>query len=123
MKKMNKVAIVQCIVDILLDHCLQPDLFYFNGLPFAEDVREFHFSSFSYLPSSVHPNEKQQEAADKLVQMLYLAPPGIQKVLPPDFTPNLVLEVWRHDSYRVLLSFPFSWSITLHGMEPRISIE
>ncbi|PHT51638.1 ATP-dependent DNA helicase 2 subunit KU80 [Capsicum baccatum] len=123
MKKMNKVAIVQCVwrqgqgnvvVRVLTPNVSDKD---------NTDVREFHFPSFSYLPSSVHPNEKQQEVADKLVQMLYLAPPGIQKVLPPDFTPNLVLEVWRHDSYRLLLSFPFIWSITLHGMEPRISIE
>ncbi|KAF3631207.1 hypothetical protein FXO38_20919 [Capsicum annuum] len=136
MKEMNKVAIIQCVwrqgqgnvvVRVLTpnvsDKDNTPDSFYFNVLPFAEDAREFHFPSFSHLPSSMHPNEKKQEAADKLVHMLYLAPPEKQEVLPRDFTPNPVLEVWRHDSCRVLLSFPFSWSITLRGMESKIFIE
>ncbi|PHT59150.1 ATP-dependent DNA helicase 2 subunit KU80 [Capsicum baccatum] len=105
MKEMNKVAIVRCVwrqgqgnvvVGVLTpnvsDKDNTPDSFYFNVLPFAEDVREFQFPSFSNLPSSMQPNEKQQEAADKLVQMLDLAPPGKQEVLPPDFTPNPVLE-------------------------------
>ncbi|PHU07871.1 DNA-(apurinic or apyrimidinic site) lyase 2 [Capsicum chinense] len=82
------------IVDILLDRCLQPDSFYFNVLPFAENAREFHFPSFSHLPSSIHPNVKKQEAADKLVQMLYLAPPEKQEVMPRDFTPNPILEIY-----------------------------
>ncbi|XP_009604926.1 ATP-dependent DNA helicase 2 subunit KU80 [Nicotiana tomentosiformis] len=105
MKEMNKVAIVRCVwrqgqgnvvVGVLTpsvsDKDNAPDSFYFNILPFAEDVREFQFPSFSNLPSSMQPNEKQQEAADKLVQMLDLAPPGKQEILPPDFTPNPVLE-------------------------------
>lgn len=105
MKEMNKVAIVRCVwrqgqgnvvVGVLTpnvsDKDNTPDSFYFNILPFAEDVREFQFPSFSNLPSSMQPNEKQQDAADKLVQMLDLAPPGKQEVLPPDFTPNPVLE-------------------------------
>ncbi|XP_060218825.1 ATP-dependent DNA helicase 2 subunit KU80 [Lycium barbarum] len=105
MKEMNKVAIVRCVwrqgqanvvVGVLTpnvsDKDNTPDSFYFNILPFAEDVREFQFPSFSNLPSSMQPNEKQQEAADKLVQMLDLAPPGKQELLPPDFTPNPVLE-------------------------------
>ncbi|KAM3264469.1 ATP-dependent DNA helicase 2 subunit KU80 [Capsicum annuum] len=105
MKEMNKVAIVRCVwrqgqgnvvvgalTPNVSDKDNTPDSFYFNVLPFAEDVREFQFPSFSNLPSSMQPNEKQQEAADKLVQMLDLAPPGKQEVLPPDFTPNPVLE-------------------------------
>ncbi|OIT29116.1 PREDICTED: ATP-dependent DNA helicase 2 subunit KU80 [Nicotiana attenuata] len=105
MKEMNKVAIVRCVwrqgqgnvvVGVLTpsvsDEDNTPDSFYFNILPFAEDVREFQFPSFRNLPSSMQPNEKQQEAADKLVQMLDLAPPGKQEILPPDFTPNPVLE-------------------------------
>lgn len=99
------VNIPLLVVDILIDHCLQPDSFYFNVLPFAEDVREFQFPSFSNLPSSMQPNEKQQAAADKLVQMLDLAPPGKQEVLSPDFTPNPVLEVWRHSSCKKLLKY------------------
>lgn len=62
-------------------------------LPFAEDVREFQFPSFSNLPSSMQPNEQQQDAADKLVQMLDLAPADGEEVLPPDLTPNPALEV------------------------------
>lgn len=41
----------------------------------------------------MQPNERQQEAADKLVQMLDLAPGGKEEVLPPNLTPNPVLEV------------------------------
>lgn len=76
----------------------QPDSFYFNVLPFAEDIREFQFPSFSNLPSSMQPNEQQQEAADKLVQMLDLAPTG-KEVLRPDLTPNPVLEVLINVSF------------------------
>lgn len=83
----------------------QPDSFYFNILPFAEDVREFQFPSFSNLPSSMQPNEKQQEAADKLVQMLDLAPTGKQEILPPDFTTNPVLEVYCHAGCRISLYY------------------
>lgn len=62
-------------------------------LPFAEDVREFQFPSLRNLPSSMQPNEQQQEAADKLVQMLDLAPAGKEELLPPNLTPNPILEV------------------------------
>ena len=78
-------AILYCV--------LQPDSFYFNILPFAEDVREFQFCSFSRLPPSSQPTEQQQEAADNLVKMLDLAPPGREEILRPDFTPNPMLEV------------------------------
>jgi len=71
---------------------LQQDSFYFNVLPFAEDIREFQFRSLSSLPSSSQPTEEQQEAADNLVKMLDLAPPG-REVLKPEFTPNPMLEV------------------------------
>lgn len=59
---------------VLIGFVGQPDSFYFNVLPFAEDVREFQFPSFSNLPSSWQPNEEQQEATDNLVKMLDLAP-------------------------------------------------
>ena len=78
-------AIVYCV--------LQPDSFYFNILPFAEDIRDFPFRSFSSLPPSSQPTEEQQEAADNLVKMLDLAPPGREEILRPDFTPNPMLEV------------------------------
>jgi ATP-dependent DNA helicase 2 subunit 2 len=74
----------------------QPDSLYFNVLPFAEDVREFQFPSFNNLPASCQPNEEQQEAADNLVKMLDLAPPGKEEALQPDFTPNPLLEVLIH---------------------------
>lgn len=71
----------------------QPGSFYFNALPFAEDVREFQFTSFSNFPASWQPNEQQQEAADNLVMMLDLTTSGKKEYLQPDFTPNPVLEV------------------------------
>ncbi|XP_057807404.1 ATP-dependent DNA helicase 2 subunit KU80 isoform X2 [Salvia miltiorrhiza] len=105
MKEMNKVAIVRCVwrqgqtnvvIGVLTPNVSEkdnvPDSFYFNVLPFAEDVREFQFPSFSNLPSSMQPNKQQQEATDKLVQMLDLAPAGKEEILPPNLTPNPVLE-------------------------------
>lgn len=77
----------------LVGFAAQPDSFYFNVLPYAEDVREFQFPSFSNLPASWQPNEEQQEAADNLVKMLDLAPSGSKETLLPDLTPNPVLEV------------------------------
>nr|XP_023916236.1 ATP-dependent DNA helicase 2 subunit KU80 isoform X3 [Quercus suber] len=71
---------------------IKPDSFYFNVLPFAEDVREFQFPSFNNFPLSWQPNEQQQEAADNLVKMLDLAPSGKEEALQPNFTPNPVLE-------------------------------
>lgn len=84
----------------LVGFSAQPDSFYFNVLPYAEDVREFQFPSFSNLPASWQPNEEQQEAADNLVKMLDLAPHGSEEALMPDFTPNPVLEV---------INMPFSY--------------
>ncbi|XP_057501213.1 ATP-dependent DNA helicase 2 subunit KU80 isoform X1 [Actinidia eriantha] len=110
MKEMQKVAILRCVwrqgqgnvvVGVLTpnvsDKDSTPDSFYFNVLPFAEDVREFQFSSFSCFPLSWQPNEQQQEAADNLVKMLDLAPTGKEEALKPEFTPNPVLErFYRH---------------------------
>ncbi|XP_020244256.1 ATP-dependent DNA helicase 2 subunit KU80 isoform X2 [Asparagus officinalis] len=105
MKQMNKVAILRCVwrqgqgnvvVGVLTPNisCKDniPDSFCFNALPFAEDIREFQFPSFSNFPSSWQPNEQQQEAADNLVKMLNLAPDDKEEALQPDFTPNPVLE-------------------------------
>ncbi|KAG5538554.1 hypothetical protein RHGRI_019214 [Rhododendron griersonianum] len=110
MKEMKKVAILRCVwrqgqgnvvVGVLTpnvsDKDNTPDSFYFNVLPFAEDVREFQFPSFSNFPMSRQPNEEQQEAADNLVKMFDLAPTGREEALQPDFTPNPVLErFYRH---------------------------
>ncbi|PIA45053.1 hypothetical protein AQUCO_01700540v1 [Aquilegia coerulea] len=105
MKETNKVAILRCVwrqgqgnvvVGVLTPNVSDrenvPDSFFFNVLPFAEDVREFQFPSFNNFPPSWQPNERQQDAADKFVAMLDLAPPGKEEALQPDFTPNPVLE-------------------------------
>lgn len=105
MKEMNKVAIVRCVwrqgqgnvvVGVLSpsisDNEKIADSFYFNVLPFAEDVREFQFPSFEKLPSSVQPTQQQQEATDKFVEMLDLAPTCREEALQPEFTPNPTLE-------------------------------
>lgn len=67
-------------------------------------MREFQFPSFSNLPSSMLPNEQQQEAADKLVRMLDLAPTGREEVLQPNLTPNPGLEVLPLLTICILLS-------------------
>ncbi|KAK4418764.1 ATP-dependent DNA helicase 2 subunit KU80 [Sesamum alatum] len=105
MKELNKVAIIRCVwrqgqanvvVGVLTPNVSEkdniPDSFYFNVLPFAEDVREFQFPSFSNLPPLMQPNEQQQQAADKFVQMFDLAPSGKEEALQPNLTPNPVLE-------------------------------
>ncbi|XP_048131900.1 ATP-dependent DNA helicase 2 subunit KU80 isoform X3 [Rhodamnia argentea] len=106
MKEMHKVAILRCVwrqgqgnvvvgalTPNVSDNDHVPDSFYFNVLPFAEDVREFQFPSFSNLPASLLPDEEQQEAADNFVKMLDLAPSDKEEMLQPDFTPNPVLEL------------------------------
>ncbi|XP_073102897.1 ATP-dependent DNA helicase 2 subunit KU80 isoform X1 [Elaeis guineensis] len=106
MKDMNKSAILRCVwrqgqgnvvIGVLRPNISSvdniPDSFYFNVLPFVEDVREFQFPSFRSFPSSWQPNEQQQEAADNLVKMLDLTPSEGEEVLQPDYTPNPVLEV------------------------------
>ncbi|GAY41995.1 hypothetical protein CUMW_063540 [Citrus unshiu] len=113
MKEMNKVAIVRCVwrqgqqsvvVGVLTPNVSEkiniPDSFYFNVLPFAEDVREFQFPSFSKFPVSWQPNEQQQEAADNLVKMLDLAPSGKGEILQPELTPNPALELIADNVYR-----------------------
>ncbi|KFK36112.1 hypothetical protein AALP_AA4G079700 [Arabis alpina] len=105
MKQTNKVAIVRCVwrngqgnvvVGVLTPNVSErddtPDSFYFNVLPFAEDVREFPFPSFSRLPASWKPDEQQQAVADNFVKMLDLAPSEKEEVLKPDLTPNPVLQ-------------------------------
>ncbi|VFQ91280.1 unnamed protein product [Cuscuta campestris] len=109
MNDMNRVAIVRCvwrqgqgnvIIGVLTPNVSLKDnvadSFYFNVLPFAEDVREFQFPSFSNLPSSMLPNAEQQEAADNLVKMLNLAPSDAQESLMPELTPNPILQRYYH---------------------------
>ncbi|CAH2035998.1 unnamed protein product [Thlaspi arvense] len=105
MKQTNKVAIVRCVwrngqgnmvVGVLTPNVSErddtPDSFYFNMLPFAEDVREFPFPSFSRFPASWKPDEQQQAVADDLVKMLDLTPSDKEEVLKPELTPNPVLQ-------------------------------
>ncbi|ESW31064.1 hypothetical protein PHAVU_002G205800 [Phaseolus vulgaris] len=105
MKEMDKVAILRCVwrqgqanvvIGVLTPNLSDkeniPDSFYLNVLPFAEDVREFQFHSFSNFPASWLPNGQQLEAAANLVKALDLAPDGQEEVLLPDFTANPVLE-------------------------------
>ncbi|KAL6974756.1 ATP-dependent DNA helicase II subunit 2, partial [Sarracenia purpurea var. burkii] len=105
MKEMQKVAILRCVwrngqgnvvIGVLTPNVSDkdniPDSFYFNVLPYTEDVREFQFPSFSNFPASWQPNEQQQETADNLVKMFDLAPEGKEEALQPEFTPNPVLE-------------------------------
>lgn len=63
-------------------------------LPFAEDIREFPFPSFSRFPASWKPDEQQQAVADNFVKMLDLAPSDKEEeVLKPELAPNPVLQV------------------------------
>ncbi|XP_019443889.1 PREDICTED: ATP-dependent DNA helicase 2 subunit KU80-like isoform X1 [Lupinus angustifolius] len=109
MKEMSKVAILRCVwrqgqgnvvigalTPNVSDRENIPDSFYFNVLPFAEDVREFQFPSFTNFPPSWQPNEQQLEAAANFIKMQDLAPQGSEEVLLPDFTPNPVLERFYH---------------------------
>ncbi|EOX96208.1 Ku80 family protein isoform 3 [Theobroma cacao] len=118
MKEMNKVAILRCVwrqgqqnvvLGVLTPNISQndklPDSFYFNVLPFIEDVREYQFPSFNSFPVSWQPNEQQQKAADELVQMLNLAPSGKEEALLPDYTPNPVLEL-KKSARRLLREKP-----------------
>ncbi|GFP82266.1 ATP-dependent DNA helicase 2 subunit ku80 [Phtheirospermum japonicum] len=98
MNEMNKAAIVRCVwrqgqsnvvIGVLTPNLSEkdnvPDSFYFNVLPFAEDVREFQFPSFGNLPSSMQPTQQQQEATDKLryYRSLELKSKDPQAAVPP----------------------------------------
>ena len=73
----QKVAIVQCalrkgsaafigILAPFVDRGNQPDVFLMNVAPFAEDVREFAFSSFSS-KESLMPTEEQLQIMTRIV--------------------------------------------------------
>ena len=51
----------------------QPDAFYFNALPFAEDIREFYFPPLESLPANQQPTPVQLRAAEELVRSLTVA--------------------------------------------------
>ncbi|KAK7253181.1 hypothetical protein RIF29_37690 [Crotalaria pallida] len=102
---------------------MQPDSFYFNVLPYAKDVREFQFpSSTNFLPS-FQPNE---EAAANFIRMLDLAPQGNEEVLPPDFTPNPLLEAVASFAIKTdsppLPFFPSSISISISSFSLSLSL-
>lgn len=105
MEETKKVGILRCVwrqgqANVVLgvlapnisDTSNVADSFYFNVIPFVEDIREFPFASFDSLPASQKPNIVQQEAADNFVHMLDLAPPEREEALRPEFTLNPVLE-------------------------------
>lgn len=71
----------------------QADGFYFNVIPFADDMREFQFKSFSSAPESLQPSVEQQAAADNLVRMLDLSPDDDEELLQPEQTVNPILQV------------------------------
>ncbi|KAL3698242.1 hypothetical protein R1sor_012318 [Riccia sorocarpa] len=104
MEAEGKVAIVRCIwrarqtnvVLGVLTPCLAgedsvADCFYFNIIPFSEDLREFAFASFKDRPAAQQPTRLQQEAADALVQMMDLCPSVGDEILQPEKTVNPVL--------------------------------
>ncbi|BBN01732.1 ATP-dependent DNA helicase 2 subunit 2 [Marchantia polymorpha subsp. ruderalis] len=105
MEAEGKVAIVRCVWRAgqanvalgVLTPCLGSDdsvadCFYFNNIPFSEDLREFAFASFKDRPSTQQPTRLQQEAADALVQMMDLVPYPGQEFLMPERTVNPVLQ-------------------------------
>ncbi|KAG6547300.1 hypothetical protein Mapa_011237 [Marchantia paleacea] len=105
MEAEGKVAIVRCVWRAgqanvalgVLTPCLGSgdsvaDCFYFNNIPFSEDLREFAFASFKDRPSTQQPTRLQQEAADALVQMMELAPYPGEEFLMPERTANPVLQ-------------------------------
>ncbi|KAL2644979.1 hypothetical protein R1flu_012566 [Riccia fluitans] len=104
MEAEGKVAIVRCIwrarqtnvVLGVLTPCLASevsiaDCFYFNIIPFSEDLREFAFASFKDRPAGQQPTRLQQETADALVQMMDLCPSPGDEILKPENTVNPVL--------------------------------
>ncbi|XWS32324.1 hypothetical protein CRYUN_Cryun23aG0149700 [Craigia yunnanensis] len=134
MKEMNKVAILRCVwrqgqqnvvVGVLTPNISQsdkiPDSFYFNVLPFAEDVREYQFPSFNSFPASCQPNEQQQKAADEFVQMLNLAPSGKEEALLPEFTPNPILEVFKY-AFTLCLHLRFYCHLEFKSKQPDAAV-
>ncbi|BBN01731.1 ATP-dependent DNA helicase 2 subunit 2 [Marchantia polymorpha subsp. ruderalis] len=108
MEAEGKVAIVRCVWRAgqanvalgVLTPCLGSDdsvadCFYFNNIPFSEDLREFAFASFKDRPSTQQPTRLQQEAADALVQMMDLVPYPGQEFLMPERTVNPVLQTFK----------------------------
>lgn len=89
----KKFSLVDKTAATLIRLCFQADCFYFNILPFAEDMRDYVFASFNDLPAPQQPTSVQQEAADALVQMMDLAPPSLEEMLRPERTVNPVLQV------------------------------
>eukprot|EP00850_Spirogloea_muscicola_P013604 SM000093S24415 [mRNA] locus=s93:91019:95736:- [translate_table: standard] len=98
----KKVAIVRCVfrigarvvVGVLSPHLAQddftPDCFHFNVLPFAEDIREFAFSSFD---EKRKPTSEQFEIARTLVRKLDLGPSNVkEESYKPEDTVNPAIQ-------------------------------
>ncbi|EFJ38580.1 hypothetical protein SELMODRAFT_74928, partial [Selaginella moellendorffii] len=112
LKQTNMVALVRCVWrqgqrNVVMG-VLTPNLsfedgiadsFYFNIVPFAEDIREFGFASFDDRPASQLPSKQQEEATDLLVQMLDLSPSDSVESLQPEKTSNPVLQRFYHFLY------------------------
>ncbi|KAG0556988.1 hypothetical protein KC19_11G093300 [Ceratodon purpureus] len=105
MKELDYVAVVRCIwrqgqtnvvMGVLLPFVATQDNvadgFYFNVIPYDDDIRAFQFKSFSSVPEPLQPNIDQQEAADNLVRMLDLSPDGDEELLQPEHTVNPILQ-------------------------------
>lgn len=105
MKEHDYAAVVRCVwrqgqtnvvMGILLPFVSAQenvaDGFYFNVIPFLDDMREFRFTSFSSMPESLQPSCEQQEAAYNLVRMLDLSPSEDEELLQPEQTINPVLQ-------------------------------
>eukprot|EP00850_Spirogloea_muscicola_P018555 SM000171S03244 [mRNA] locus=s171:301062:307446:+ [translate_table: standard] len=98
----KKVAIVRCVFRIgarvvvgvlspnLAEDDFTPDCFHFNVLPFAEDIREFAFSSFD---EKRKPTSEQLEIARSLVRKLDLGPsPVKEESYKPEDTVNPAIQ-------------------------------
>ena len=65
--------------------------FYFNLLPFSEDIRDFAFGTFEQNPNlKITPTQK--EATKNLVSSMRLKTADEDEILDPDFTFNPILQ-------------------------------
>lgn len=83
-------ALVWCLLALPLQ--AYPDGLYCNTLPFAEDIREFLFTSLDSHPARLQPSEAQRDAAQELVRALDLGPSASQAVNPEAGSEMLVPE-------------------------------
>ena len=97
----EKVAIVQCalrkgssvflgVMTPFMDRDHQPDVFLMNAAPFADDIREFTFGSFSS-KDTLKPSEKQMEIMAQIVQDGARMQHDEEEKLQTDLTSNPIL--------------------------------